>query len=783
MLELKEYQKRAVKQLKDIFLERLSLSDERQKIVFKAPTGSGKTVMASALLDQLNQELSATGNEVAFIWIAPNKLHVQTYLSMRNFFSETRTLRPVFFSDVDPAEGLNPGEVLFLNWESINKENAVIIRNNEQNRTLYRLTRRTRENGLPIVVVIDEEHMYAGRNALKSELVLKNINPKIELRISATPTTAGCPLVDIPRSKVIDEEMIKKGIQLNPQLHSSNTGELTVNQQLLEDALKRRDSLAKAYRDFNINPLLLIQLPNDSSDSLSSEEKRVVDEIVTYLDVKKNITVENNKLAIWLSGQKENVIGIEKLDCMTDVLIFKQAIALGWDCPRACVLLIFRELQSQTFTIQTLGRILRMPQQRHYSNDLLNYGYVYTNLSADMIDIVRDDMNYISKIPVKRRDGLNNIELNSVYQNRKKTPHVLMSPFKGVFKQVISQLWDMPNYAPLLFDSWDEVDEAQETLLTDDDTMNISENRRKASRKGIQLDVTRIMVKIPKDLTLTGGEQHVEVDEKASFARTQSELLAVFNRFCRKNVGGFEPQQSSEMIRSAIYEFFEEYLGLDQNAAIKIVLYHINRPKFEAYIKAAEDRYAHEYYKKWEQERNATEYKPFIWEVPETRVYNTETFDSTEGEIFHHALIPFFEEKNVSRPEYEFSRMLDRNNEVIDWWYKNADSGNMHFAVPYTDVNDEPRCFYVDYIIRLKNGTVCLFDTKTMGSDINAAAKHNALVEYIRKENAENGKRLMGSIIIQENENWYYCPLKIENTNSLSGWTALDFSSINVEPR
>ncbi len=781
MIELKEYQKRAVKQLKDIFFERLSIPEDRQKIVFKAPTGSGKTVMASALLDQLNQELSAVGNEVAFIWIAPNKLHVQTYMSMRNFFSETRTLRPVFFSDVDPAEGLNPGEVLFLNWESINKENSVIIRDNEQNRTLYRLTRRTRENGLPIVVIIDEEHMFAGRNATKSELVLRNINPKIELRISATPTTAGCPLVDIPRSKVIEEEMIKKGIQLNPQLHGSSTGELTVNQQLLEDALQRRDSLAKAYRDFNINPLLLIQLPNDSNDNLSSEEKRLVDEIVSYLDDKKNISVENNKLAIWLSGQKENVAGIGKLDCITDVLIFKQAIALGWDCPRACVLLIFRELQSQTFTIQTIGRILRMPHQRHYSNDLLNYGYVYTNLSSDMIDIVRDDMNYISKIPVKRKAGLNNIWLNSVYQNRKKTPHVLMSPFKGVFKQVISELWDMPNYAPLLFDSWDDVDKAQEHILTDDDTLIISENRRKASRKGIQLDVTRIMVKIPKDLTLTGGEQHVEVEDRASFARTQSELLTVFNRFCRKNVGSFEPQQSSEMIRSAIYEFFEEYLEMDQNDAIKIVLYHINRPKFEAYIKTAEDRYA-DFYKEKEQGRDATEYMPFIWEVPETRVYNTETFNSTEGEIFNHALVPFFEEKNVSRPEYEFSRMLDRNNEVIDWWYKNADSGNMHFAVPYTDVYGEPRCFYLDYIIRLKNGTVCLFDTKTMGSDVNAAAKHNALLDYIRKENAETGKRLIGSIIIREGENWFYCPLKIERTDSLDGWTALDFNSINVEP-
>ena len=56
----------------------------------------------------------------------------------------------------------------------------------------------------------------------------------------------------------------------------------------------------------------------------------------------------------WLSGRKENVAGIEKQDCMTEVLLFKQAIALGWDCPRACVLLIFRELQSQIFKADNL---------------------------------------------------------------------------------------------------------------------------------------------------------------------------------------------------------------------------------------------------------------------------------------------------------------------------------------------------------------------------------------------------------------------------------------------
>lgn len=759
----------------------LKLHEDRQKIVFKAPTGAGKTVCASALLDELNMELSNTFEEAAFIWIAPNKLHVQTYLSMRNFFSETRTLRPVFFSDVDASVGLNPGEVLFLNWESINKENAVLIRDNEQNRTLYRLAKHTQENGLPIIAIIDEEHMFGGVNARKSELVLKNLNPKIELRISATPITGGCTTISIPRQMVIDEEMIKKGIYLNPHVKGSNSGELTVNQQLIEDALKRREALAKAYKEFNINPLLLIQLPNDKNDALSAEEKQTVEEIVQYLDIKKNITVDNNKLAIWLSGRKENVNGIEKLDCMTDVLLFKQAIALGWDCPRAAVLLIFRELQSQTFTTQTVGRILRMPQQRHYSNDTMNFGYVYTNLSQDMIQVVKDEMDYFSKIPVHLKKDINNIQLNSVFQNRRKTPHVLMSPFKEEFKKVVSEYWDLPVQSLFVsFGDWDNLVPYDQMPEQVGDTY--TDNRSKAQAHGIQTDVRRIMVKIPRDLMLTGDVETVTIDERASFARTQSELFTAFNDFCRKNVGSFEPGQSAEMIRSAIYEFFEEYLGMDQNDAIKVVLYHLNKPKFASYIKDAEDRYSRDYEKR-ERERNATEYNKFVWELPQIRIYNTETCISREGEIFNHAMIPFFEEKAVSGPEYEFSRLLDKNTETIDWWYKNADSGNMHFAVPYTDKDGEPRCFYVDYVIRMKNGTVCLFDTKTKDSDPNAPAKHNALLDYIEHENSTNGKRLMGGVIIQEDDNWYYSPMKIENTSSTNGWTALDFASINVQPR
>ena len=57
MIELKDYQREAINKLKVEVIDLLNLSDSRQKLVFKAPTGSGKTVMASALLDELTVEV------------------------------------------------------------------------------------------------------------------------------------------------------------------------------------------------------------------------------------------------------------------------------------------------------------------------------------------------------------------------------------------------------------------------------------------------------------------------------------------------------------------------------------------------------------------------------------------------------------------------------------------------------------------------------------------------------------------------------------------------------
>lgn len=316
------YQQKAVDELVNKVIDLLSLRGNRHTLVFKAPTGSGKTVMASEMLMRLNQELAerpdAPYTEVAYIWIAPNKLHEQSYFKMKNYFTENCALRPVIYDELDhSADGyIKPGEILFVNWESINKDKNLMVRETENSASLYDITRRTQdEHGIPIVLVIDEEHMFGGKNAKKSEKVLATIQPKVEIRVSATPQSNGEQQVNVPREKVIEEEMIKEYIVLNPALDFKDPHG-SLNQHLIWLALQKRQELAEAYEAAHgrgecgkINPLLLIQLPNDNSENLTADDSKVKDEVIATLDG-YGINTTNGKLAIWLSGEKTDNLDV-----------------------------------------------------------------------------------------------------------------------------------------------------------------------------------------------------------------------------------------------------------------------------------------------------------------------------------------------------------------------------------------------------------------------------------------------------------------------------------------
>ena len=600
-MKVLRYQQKAVQELVDKSIELLSLAGQRHTLVFEAPTGAGKTIMASEMLMRLCTELTeradAPYSEVAFMWIAPNKLHEQSYFKMKTFFTETRELRPVVYDDMDhSANGyIHPGEILFVNWESINKDNALMIRDTEQSASLYDLTRRTQiEQEIPLIVIIDEEHMFGGRQAKKSEMVLQNIMPKLEIRISATPITANPEeKVKVHRQHVIEEQMIKEGVVINPALDFSSP-EMSLTQHLVSLALKKRNELAEAYKrlGININPLLLIQLPNDGSESMSADDTSIKDEVTLYLDAIHGINTTNNRLAVWLSGEKVNVDDLERNDNMTEALLFKQAIALGWDCPRAAVLLIFRKIESFTFGAQTVGRILRMPEQKFYQDDRLNKGYVYTNISQNLVKIEPEDMDYLSTIHTIRRENLCNVSLQSEYCERPAISRKrLGSDFQPLLIKVFEEQLQVNNRQPMLFT--EEELFGLDPLPKEDESAHESQHskNRRAVMNKIEFRVQSIGVEIIEDLNITGEVGQTLAANKAKYIRTMQELNATFNVFCARLIGSQFEKVSTPTLGMALKEAMEQLFGLFETDAVKVILYHKNRLRFEDIIRRALNRY------------------------------------------------------------------------------------------------------------------------------------------------------------------------------------------------
>ena len=97
----------------------------------------------------------------------------------------------------------------------------------------------------------------------------------------------------VERQDVIAEEMIKEGIILNPALDTIAQQGRSLEEILLEQALAKREELCQAYESLGvkINPLLLIQLPNDTRDNNTADDEKYIDVVLQNLEVKYNITI------------------------------------------------------------------------------------------------------------------------------------------------------------------------------------------------------------------------------------------------------------------------------------------------------------------------------------------------------------------------------------------------------------------------------------------------------------------------------------------------------------
>lgn len=775
------YQQRAIKDLVEKVIDLIGNNELRQKVVFKAPTGSGKTYMTAmameAVADTLQSDARNAYRHVAYIWIAPNRLHNQAYGSLCKLFAETRSLNPIMFDGI--ADGkLNHGDVLCLNWGSIHSEDNILVRETENGNSLWDIIETTRREKTAIVAIIDEEHLHWDARADRAAVVLEKLKPIVEIRVSATPKTSSPHTVTILRKHVVQAQMIKDGIVINPDIKAKETQE--VENYLIDEALKKRNLLADCFAemDKSINPLLLIQLPNDNA-TLSAEDKTMRDQIVDYLKEKYAITFDSGELAIWLSDKtdKKNLEGIEKLDSPVKVLLFKEAIAKGWDCPRASVLLIFRKLQSNEFAIQTLGRILRMPEQKYYFNPLLNKGYVYTNISKDRIVVAGETEDYWkpNNITAYRQENLSNISLPSVYEFYAASDrNRLGSDFTQFLYEFTKEYWLHSAVQASLFGIDDDGNMVMQNTLPGFGEDTVANRQALESNQKIRFNVKGVTISIPKDLDIQNEETEIFVDEMLEYSRSDEMIYKIFISYCHSLLSKYEKAASTPILAAAIFDVMERLFGLSEQETARVVLSQRpanNNAKFTDLFTRALDEYYPRVESRKAQARERS-FTPWNWEVPESRMYNADK-NTACPDVKKHALLPYVQTNRNLIQERNFVSFLEGNAPYIDWWYKNGDEGRIHFAIEYFNPkHQEKRLFYVDFIIRLKNGDVYLFDTKGSGdsgdieSEEELIAKHNALHDYIA--NSRNTKLKAGSLIKFHSGAWRYSPQPIDSTDATS---------------
>jgi type III restriction enzyme len=768
MIALKEFQKNKIDDIVKAVSDLLHIEGENRVCVFQSPTGSGKTVMVAKFIEQIIKDLPE--EDMSFLWVSIGKgdLHKQSKKSLDSIFSGFPSCVLVENEFLGSRNIIERNEVVVVNWEKLRSKDREsgdwknkIMRDGEGVNfvEVLQATKEVRR----IILVIDESH-YSSDTERTNEL-RQIVNADVTLEMSATPKILPTPqemsrgtakYIIVEPKDVIEQGMIKKEITINDGIASLVSDEKTSQDIILEAAYKKRLEIKKTFEDLeiNINPLCLIQLPNAEAGQAKKEI------IETYL-ASKGITETNNKLAVWLSEDKSEILDeISQKDNSVEFLIFKQAIDTGWDCPRAHILVKLREIQSYTFEVQTVGRILRMPEQIHYENEILNKGYIYTNLESIVVKKEEYNPNIIKHLKSIRRDVYKEINLQSYYKSRVDYGDITSSFYKVLEKTFCDGLGIKHN----------------------PDLVNISKNTEAMKKKGMSVSATVYQDGLITDKTFSMEEfdklhgRISEASETVYATLADNDIYDVFNQIIKENLNGFAPKRSIPTVRESIYIWFRNYLGINprsENGATTIqmlFLHDQNRAIFTQLLSQATGEYKP--IKKDEVKKKIDEIE-YSWNISKDAYFNQHTDEKVDCDLYIYK--PCYLSASRLRPEREFESHLETMKDKVLWWYKNGESNKDYFGIKYTE-NQMPQTFYPDYIVQYKSGSIGIFDTKKGSTAKEATPKATALQLYI-KENSKKGKNLVGGIVIKDNtgqwrihqkENYSY------DLNDLREWEYFD---------
>src|SRR6185312_4367809 len=148
----------------------------------------------------------------------------------------------------------------------------------------------TKAEGREIILIIDEAHK--NKDTKLAQNIIDLIDPKIILHVTATPkeedelhTRRLKSYYEVPREEVVKQGLIKEAIFTQAEEDFQNLSGKDLDEKLLELGKKKREELKAEFKKLkkNINPLMLIQLPNDDKELVERGERKKEEIVTDYL--------------------------------------------------------------------------------------------------------------------------------------------------------------------------------------------------------------------------------------------------------------------------------------------------------------------------------------------------------------------------------------------------------------------------------------------------------------------------------------------------------------------
>ncbi|MCX6781900.1 MAG: DEAD/DEAH box helicase family protein [Candidatus Magasanikbacteria bacterium] len=756
------FQKTAVNDLNEALLHLWKKQERQLPLVFKSPTGSGKTLTIAHFVKNLNH-LPQWNIDKAFIWITfSDDLAMQSKDKFNEYFENNLENALLSVSDINRGK-LYENDILFLNWQKVVQDSAASRKlkirtpkderfKKEKGSYFEDVIAETKKDNREIILLVDEAHTHKATELAQE--VINLIDPKIIVHITATPDDKDIAkaatlssFVQVEREKVVDEGLIKEKILVQTEEDLLKHKNKDLDEVLLTLGMDKRQELAKELKSIgkDINPLLLIQLPNDDKELVAKGDKTKEEVVSQFLATKG---VKGSQIAKWFDGKKENLDYIADNDSKVDYMLFKQAAGTGWDCPRASVLVMFREIKKETFYTQTVGRILRMPEpqvKEDYKNTPnLRTGYLYTNYKRNQVELPDLNKNEIPSQHAYIKKEIKNVKLQSAYISRIDYGDIpASSKFQDSFTKSMNSYFGI--------------------------TKTGSTAEEKLKKAGVDLNhkLTNSIIANAKfeDLEQMAYEfkkRGVDIELEMSI----NDVEKTFNYFCLTLLKEQTEEQAKYtnvarawgVFKSAIRVWFGSVLGKDSDYYYRVFVKDIQKgasSKFRPAITKALIEFKPMAKEILKEKKEKEEEK----EAPIFTILEQYDFTSDYEEVPQRlcALDKCFILKDYRGKENElnFIKYLEAKKDKIDWWFKNGNQGKDYFAIKYfNSIDNKEALFYPDFIIKFKSGKIGIFDPKKdqTAEDVITANKTKALAIKLK----ELGKNYVGGIVVFENGIWNY---------------------------